>query len=144
MGGSRQQKDQANMQIFQMLESQQAWQIATQLLTADRSQQDQFIGAQIIFKKLENHFDQIEKKNSQILEVRDTLFNLLPQTYSRKVVLDRLCMAIALLAIYTSQTCWTSSVTDIIEMGSQSAEKCYVSLVLLKHVTAMHSTHCHD
>jgi len=52
------------MQILMFLESAQAWQVATQLLTADRPINDQFIGAQIIYKKIESHFDQIEKKDA--------------------------------------------------------------------------------
>ena len=45
MGGSRAAKDQANLQILQLPESQQAWQIASQLIQPNRQQQDQFIGA---------------------------------------------------------------------------------------------------
>lgn len=97
-----------------------------------------------MFKKLECHFDQIEAKDAQIVELRQKLFQVLPSTYSKKVVLDRLCMSIALLAVYTCMTCWQTTVEDIIRLGSEDAEKCYVSLLILKHIPAMHSTHCHD
>ena len=69
---------------------------------------------------------------------------LVPVVFQRKVVLDRLCMSIALLAVYTCNTCWDTSINDIIKLGSTSPEQCYVSLLLLKHITAMHGTHCHD
>jgi len=106
------------MQILMFLESAQAWQVATQLLTADRPINDQFIGAQIIYKKIESHFDQIEKKDALVIEVRNTLFGLLPAIFGKRIVLDRLCMAIALLALKTTNTCWTTSVDDIIRQGS--------------------------
>jgi hypothetical protein len=97
-----------------------------------------------LFKKLENHFDQIEKQTAQVLEVRDKMFEFLPQTYSRNIVLKRLCMGIALLAIQTTKTCWQTSIDDIIKHGSASPEQCYVALVLLMYMADMHSTHCHD
>lgn len=76
--------------------------------------------------------------------MRNTLFQLLPATYGRKIVMDRLCMAIALLALKTSNTCWSSSIKDFIASGSTSAEQCFVCLLLLKHLTSMYETQCLD
>lgn len=98
----------------------------------------------MVFKKIETHFDQIEAKDAQIIEVRNTLFQLLPLTYGRKIVMDRLCMAIALLALKTSNTCWSSSIQDFIASGSASAEQCFVCLLLLKHLTSMFESQCND
>lgn len=67
-----------------------------------------------MFKKIETHFDQIESKDAQIIEVRNTLFDLLMKSSGRKIVMDRLCMAIALLALKTTNTCWTTSIADFI------------------------------
>lgn len=58
--------------------------------------------------------------------------------------MDRLCMSISLLALKTSNTCWSTSIADFIKMGSESAEKCFVCLALLKHVTAMFDSQCHE
>lgn len=79
-----------------------------------------------------------------MLEVRNTLFALLPQTYSRRIVMDRLCMAIALLALKTTNSCWSTSVSDIIKHGSSSAEQCFVSLLLLKYIPDLYEQHCLD
>lgn len=92
------------------LESPQAWSLAAQLLLSARPQQEQFIGAQILYKKLETHFEQIESKDDQVLEVRNMLLQLLPQCTKYRIVLDRLCLALALLALKTTHTCWGSSV----------------------------------
>ena len=58
--------------------------------------------------------------------------------------MDRLCMAIALLALKTINSCWTTSIKDFITSGSASAEQCYISLMLLKHFTQLFDTHVHE
>jgi hypothetical protein len=114
------------------------------LLSPERPQQHQFIGAQVIFKKIETHFDQIATKDAQVVELRNILYQLLPSTFGKKVVMDRLCMAISLLALKTTNTCWTTSIQNFVTSGSESAEQCYISLMLLKHFTQLFDTHIHE
>ena len=58
--------------------------------------------------------------------------------------MDRLCMGIALLALKTTNTCWQTSVADIMKHGSLSAEQCFVSLLLLKYIPDLMENHCLD
>ena len=58
--------------------------------------------------------------------------------------MDRLCMGIALLALKTTNTCWQTSVSDIMKHGSSSAEQCFVSLLLLKYIPDLMENHCLD
>ena len=48
--------------------------VANELLVAERPAGEQFIGAQIIYKKLETQFEGLEAKDSQEIEIRDNLF----------------------------------------------------------------------
>lgn len=61
-----------------------------------------------------------------------------------RVVVDRLAMAIALIALKSSNTCWGSSVSDIITFGSANAHQCYLGLILLKHVSLQSEEHMFD
>ena len=49
------------------------------------------------------------------------------------LILDRLCMALAMIALKTSFGCWPDSISDIIKFGSASQEKCFLSTILLKN-----------
>jgi len=51
------------------------------------------------------------------------------------MVIERLCMSVAYLALHTTNTCWQSSIADIVSYGSSfGAQQCFVALNILKNV----------
>jgi len=51
------------------------------------------------------------------------------------MVIERLCMSVAYLALHTTNTCWQSSIADIVSYGSSfGAQECFVALNILKNV----------
>jgi len=82
--------------------------------------------------------------------VRDNLFAMLVQVsqegttptsttgqvkLSQRIVVDRLCMCVALVALNTVNTCWTESITEIVTFGSENPHKCYLALLILKAIS---------
>ena len=66
------------------------------------------------------------QKDAHVVELRDKLFELMrpagegeaeKPTY-HKMVLERLSMCVAYIALNTTNTCWTNSVQDIINYGA--------------------------
>ena len=53
-------------------------------------------------------------------------------------------MAIAMIALKSINTCWTTSVPDVINFGSANAQQCYLSLILLKHFCLQSEEHMFD
>ena len=101
-----------------------------------------------MWKKLETQFGELEK-NSQVIEVKDNLFSMVERVSSdgtkdaqtgkvqlrARIVVDRLCMCIALVALNTFDSCWTSSIEDIVAFGSDNPHKCYLALLILKAIS---------
>ena len=131
-----------------MQSSTQAWQVANELVAAGRPSDQQFIGAQILYKKLETQFDELQN-DAQIIEVRDNLFAMLVRASTdesgnagagvikqqQRIVVDRLCMCIALVALNTVRTCWMQSIQEVITFGSENPHKCYLALLILKAIS---------
>jgi hypothetical protein len=58
-----------------------------------------------------------------------------------KAVVDKLCMAVALIGLHTSSTVWKNSIGDLIEFGSsRGPAECFVTLSILKHFTCTFQT----
>jgi len=75
-----------------------------------------------------------------IIEIRDNLFAILlrvSQARASSVVIDRLCMSIALIALKTVNSAWPNSIADIITFGSTNEHQCSLSLILLKNVCSL-------
>lgn len=89
--------------------------------------------------------------DAQVLEIRNNLFQMLdfvstlggqhtPQPNSKpvpeaqRIVVDRLCMCIALISLNTVNTCWMNSIEEIITFGSENTLKCYLALLILKFI----------
>lgn len=53
-------------------------------------------------------------------------------------------MSIALIALKSVNTCWESSVRDIVGFGSANAQQCYLALILLKHFCLQSEEHMFD
>jgi len=76
-----------------------------------------------------------------VVELRDKVFGLLIQSgeqetpFYNKTVLERLCMSLAYLALHTNNTCWQTSIKDIISFGSNyGPTQCFISLNILKNI----------
>lgn len=52
-----------------------------------------------------------------------------------RIVVDRLCMCVALVALNTVGTCWTESISEIVTFGSENPHKCYLALLILKAIS---------
>lgn len=143
-GRSKQEKDEANQFIVSFMASEQAWSVALELLTSP-SQNAQgnshFIGAQALYQKLDRSFEtELESRESHIIELRDQILKLLLSSHQQqmnyhKMVIERLCMCVSYLILYTSNTCWKTSCADIISFGSSHGpHECFVALCILKNV----------
>ena len=76
-GRTRAEKDEANKFIVQFIASDQAWQIAMELLKTENTM-SHFIGAQALFQKLDRDYEsELGSKDQHVRELRDTLFSLL-------------------------------------------------------------------
>lgn len=53
-------------------------------------------------------------------------------------------MSLGLLAINTSNTAWTTSITDIISFGSQGSAGCFMALTMLKSICVSFDTKVFD
>ena len=62
----------------------------------------------------------------------------------QRVVVDRLCMAIALIVLHTTQTCWPNSITDIVNFGSVNSSQCLLTLILLKNIVQVFENEAFD
>lgn len=78
-----------------------------------------------MFQKLDKNFGDLAQKDAHVVELRDKLFELMrppgegetgKPTY-HKMVLERLSMCVAIIALNTTNTCWTKSIQDIISYG---------------------------
>jgi hypothetical protein len=80
------------------------------------------------------------RDDKAVIDVRDNLFRILTFVLEAdgpekgRVVLDRVCMSIAMIALKSSNSCWMKSVDDIIAFGSTNQQQCYLSMVLLKNI----------
>lgn len=124
------------------------WSISLELLSyqppqnqgpPSQNSQEHFIGAQALYQKLEKNFDQLAVKDAHVVELRNKLFELMrPQTDApsyNKLVLEKLSMCIALIALNTTNTCWKNSVEDIINYGrSYGPHQCFISFAILKNI----------
>ena len=86
--------------------------------------------------------------DAQVLEVRDSLFAMIGRIsrsgsgsenpnqvgLKQRIVVDRLCMCVALVALNTVSSCWMNSVADIIKFGSDTPHNCYLALLILKAI----------
>jgi len=148
----------------QFIASDQAWAIALQLLTTgpaveqaqggssaagggqtQNAQGGHFIGAQALYQKLDKDFEiELATKNEHVIELRDKLFGLLTPEQNQpasakptyhKMVIERLCMSLAYLALHTTNTCWNTSIKDIISYGgAHGPAQCFISLSILKNI----------
>jgi hypothetical protein len=53
-----------------------------------------------------------------------------------KPVIEKLCMAISILALNTTHTCWPNSITDLLDFGfNHGPIECFVALNILKNIS---------
>ena len=131
------------------MESDQAWTISLQLLTQESQNNGSayFVGAQALYQKLDRAFEtELADKAAHVIELRDQILNLLGPNSERaagyhKMVIERLCMSVAYLALHTTNTCWQTSVSDLISFGTNyGPQQCFVSLNILKNICVTFDT----
>ncbi|CDW78104.1 transportin-serine arginine isoform a [Stylonychia lemnae] len=134
-GSTKDQRAQANRMILKFIASDSAWHIAEQLLLPQQGADIQFIGAQALYQKLQNDADYF-MKDQNVKSLRDSIFRLIKDMDMQKsrIAVERLCMAIAYIAIKSCNTFWEDSITTIIQEGSVDQKQCYISLQILKHI----------
>lgn len=105
--------------------------------------QEHFIGAHALYQKLEKYFDSHAAKDAHVIEIRQKLFDLMrpaeesggAQPTYNKLVLQKLSMCVALIALNTTNTCWTDSIADIISYGRKfGLHQCFISFSILKNI----------
>ncbi len=105
--------------------SPSAWQFAFQLVDMSKNPEVQFFGANTLVVKVSKHFDEVPPSEFSSLQQR--LLQLLNQYMEQrgpKIVLTRLCVAVAHLAIRGISTgLWASPVENLINAFQQEMEK---------------------
>jgi len=98
------------------------------------------VGAQVLFTKLKQSYDQeLGKKDNDVTTLRDQLFKLLQRKKSdgmpllSKIVMQKVCLCLGYLVIKTTNSCWKTSVDDLLSFGSNNGpQECFISLTILK------------
>mmetsp|Transcript_1199 Transcript_1199/g.2192 ORF Transcript_1199/g.2192 Transcript_1199/m.2192 type:complete len:282 (+) Transcript_1199:199-1044(+) len=105
------------------------------------------IGSSILTQKLNKDFEvELAIKDEHILELRDKIFTLLRQgsedgIHYSKLVLENLSLSVANVAIHTTNSCWQSSVKDLVDFGlNNSPRECFIALNILKNICVTHFT----
>ena len=58
-----------------------------------------------------------------------------PVKLSQRIVVDRICMCIALVSLNTVRSCWMKSIEEIVAFGLENPHKCYLALLILKAIS---------
>lgn len=61
-----------------------------------------------------------------------------------RVVVERLCMSIAYIAVKACNTFWDKAVENIISFGNKNHKHLYLSLLILKHIALEFDQHMFD
>jgi hypothetical protein len=100
------------------------------LLTQGKDVHTKFLGAQSLYQKLQNDFDNIStgKADDPVIQLRDTLFGLMVSQGGDngfRMIVDRLSMCLAYIALKSCLTFWPNSITQIIAFGSENLTQCH-------------------
>ncbi|XP_076018471.1 importin-13-like [Genypterus blacodes] len=106
-------KNVAQKWLTQAQASAQAWQFCWALLSPDKLPEIQFFGASTLHIKISRHWSDLPTDQHQSLRVQ-LLSHILHFSLGPKMVLTRLCVALASLALNLIPQAWSKPVADIV------------------------------
>lgn len=51
-----------------------------------------------------------------------------------RIVIERLCMSAAYIALRSCNTFWEDSIANIVSFGTVDQKQCYLALLIIKHI----------
>lgn len=132
-------KNLAQKWLMQAQVSPQAWQFSWVLLSPDKVPEIQYFGASALHTKISRYWNDIPAEQYESL--KSQLFSQIARFASgSKIVLTRLCVALASLALNMMPEAWPAAVSDMVKMFQ--TESCDVDgqarcLALLELLTVL-------
>ncbi|XP_053484445.1 importin-13 isoform X3 [Ictalurus furcatus] len=133
------QKNVAQKWLAQAQASPQAWHFCWALLSPDKVPEIQFFGASTLHNKISSHWQELSSEHRESLRSQ-LLTHLCHFALGPKVVLTRLCVALASLILHTLLDSWPSAVPDLLRAfqgGEGTAEADGRRPVLLEVLTVL-------
>ncbi|XP_034038611.1 importin-13-like isoform X1 [Thalassophryne amazonica] len=106
-------KNMAQKWLTQAQASSQGWQFCWALLSPDKLPEIQFFGASTLHTKISHHWNELPTEQQQSLRTQ-LLSHILHFSTGPKIVLTRLCVAMASLALRLIPQAWTQPVADMV------------------------------
>lgn len=113
-GGQNQaDRDAAHKWLLATQKSQHAWQLCWRLMHREKITEIQFFGASMLHFKISKNWNALQEQHYN--DLRSELFNhILVFSSGPRIVLTRLCIALAAFALNTMPEHWSNAVTNII------------------------------
>ncbi|CAB1326473.1 unnamed protein product [Coregonus sp. 'balchen'] len=108
-------KNVAQKWLTQAQTSPQAWQFCWPLLSPDKLPEIQFFGASTLHTKIARHWADLPTDQHETLKMQ-LLSHISHFSSGPKMVLTRLCVALASLALHTMPQAWPQAVTDMVRV----------------------------
>ncbi|XP_010795717.1 importin-13-like [Notothenia coriiceps] len=106
-------KNEAQKWLTQAQASAQAWQFCWALLAPDKLPEVQFFGASTLHTKISHHWSDLPSDQHDSLRMQ-LLSNILLFSSGPKMVLTRLCVALASMALNLIPQAWSQPVADMV------------------------------
>uniref|UniRef100_A0A8C7QPU7 Importin-13 n=1 Tax=Oncorhynchus mykiss TaxID=8022 RepID=A0A8C7QPU7_ONCMY len=115
-------KNVAQKWLTQAQTSRQAWQFCWPLLSPDKLPEIQFFGASTLHTKISCHWADLPTDQHQTLRMQ-LLSHISHFSSGPKMVLTRLCVALASLALHTMPQGWPQAVADMVRVYQPEKEE---------------------
>uniref|UniRef100_A0A4W5M675 Importin-13 n=1 Tax=Hucho hucho TaxID=62062 RepID=A0A4W5M675_9TELE len=115
-------KNVAQKWLTQAQTSRQAWQFCWPLLSPDKLPEIQFFGASTLHTKISRHWADLPTDQHQTLRMQ-LLSHISHFSSGPKMVLTRLCVALASLALHTMPQAWPQAVADMVRVYQPEKEE---------------------
>uniref|UniRef100_A0A8C7JGX2 Importin-13 n=1 Tax=Oncorhynchus kisutch TaxID=8019 RepID=A0A8C7JGX2_ONCKI len=132
-------KNVAQKWLTQAQTSRQAWQFCWPLLSPDKLPEIQFFGASTLHTKISCHWADLPTDQHQTLRMQ-LLSHISHFSSGPKMVLTRLCVALASLALHTMPQGWPQAVADMVRVYQPEKEEVNANahcLALLELLTVL-------
>uniref|UniRef100_A0A672IQR7 Importin-13 n=1 Tax=Salarias fasciatus TaxID=181472 RepID=A0A672IQR7_SALFA len=106
-------KNEAQKWLSQAQASAQAWQFSWALLASDKIPEVQFFGASTLHTKISRHWSDVPPEQQDSLRIQ-LLSSILRFSSGPKMVLTRLCVALASMALNLIPQAWPQPVADMV------------------------------
>uniref|UniRef100_A0A7N8XQA0 Importin-13 n=1 Tax=Mastacembelus armatus TaxID=205130 RepID=A0A7N8XQA0_9TELE len=124
------QKNVAQKWLTQAQASAQAWQFCWALLSPDKLPEVQFFGASTLHTKISHHWGDVPVDQHESLRMQ-LLSHILHFSSGPKIVLTRLCVALASMALNLIPEAWSQPVADMVRISPDPHAHCLALLELL-------------